>query len=222
MYHDRLFPPRAPKRVKQEELLWFIGSTSRPVYYTVEEELLPHGRGVRHFGFVKRIERQGIPAELQMTLNARGVNYFKELHAMPTSPDRWVQFRRNKLLYLYGGFLGYAVLSRNDVLLERTRLLVQLAEQNYYSLTGMIEVLMKHGSTPHWSQVQEWLNRSEQLKDETLDKERNGRHHYLRGFLAYQLGDWERAKQEFRKSVEWYNHPENSAKAALEKLEEGG
>ena len=52
----------------------------------------------------------------------------------------------------------------------------------------MAEILIQHGNSSHLQQVQQWLENADLLMDETLSKERKGRHNYLRGFLAYRLG----------------------------------
>ena len=54
--------------------------------------------------------------------------------------------------------------------------------------------------------------------DGTLSKERMGRNHYLRGFLAYRLGLRDQAVKQFRQSLLAYPHPENPAREALHRL----
>jgi len=51
-----------------------------------------------------------------------------------------------------------------------------------------------------------------------LSKERLGRHHYLRGFLAYRIGNREQAIKQFRSSLKVYKHPENPSRNALQRL----
>ena len=99
--------------------------------------------------------------------------------------DRWERFRCNKLLYQYGDFLGYALLSGDPELQKKIRPLLLLAESNFFRLTGMIEVLMTHQAQPSLPQIESWLKIAKLLQDETLDKERQARFTYLQGLAAF-------------------------------------
>ena len=216
VYANRLFPARSSKRRKQEVLRRFIEATSRPVFYTVDPEQFPHGQGVRHLGFLKEVVRSGTPDSIELIFRPEAEAYFREL--LNTLPeDRWERFRRNKLLYLYGDFLGYALLGGGRVA-ATAEPLVKEAEQNFYSLTGMIEVLMQHGKQRFLPQVKAFLAQAEELRDETLDKERTARFYYLRGFAAFLEGQAEVAISEFETAYRIYPHPENAAGNALKQL----
>ena len=100
--------------------------------------------------------------------------YFREL-LQQQPKDRWERFRRNKLLHQYGDFLGYALLGGDPDLQKEVQPLLPLAESNFFSLNGMIEVLMTHRAQPSLLQIENWLKLAESLQDETLDKERQAR-----------------------------------------------
>ena len=121
-------------------------------------------------------------------------------------------------MHQLGDFLGYTVLSGDPELNRKASALVAAMGNQYYGLTGMAEILIQHGNSSHLQQVQQWLEDDAHLMDETLSKERKGRHNYLRGFLAYRLGQQEKAISFFRKSIKAYMHPENPSRNALKQL----
>ena len=217
VYGNRLFSWKLPKRQREAILRRFVAETDRPVFYTVGEDVFPHGLGVRRHGFVKEVARQGTPGTLELRFHEASDRYFAALlKSRPT--DAWERFRRTKLLFLYGEHLGYAVLSANPELLERVRPMLALAEGSFFSLIGMAEVLMEHGTASHVAQVEGWLRTAERMQDEIMSKERWGRFLYLRGFCAFRLGRRAEAVALFEKSRAVYPHPKNAAVGALQQL----
>ena len=94
-----------------------------------------------------------------------------------------------------------------------------LARRNYYSLTGAVEMLTQHGSDrAAWTRAQQYLAEAERLRDDSLDRERLGREEYLRGFLAFRLGDLAGSDAAFRRSLAIDAGDENAARVALEQL----
>jgi hypothetical protein len=63
-----------------------------------------------------------------------------------------------------------------------------------------------------------YLDRAALLRDETLDRERLARERYLRGFLAFRLGDRAGAERAFRDSLEIFPGPINASSSALAQL----
>ncbi len=216
VYANRLFPARSSKRRKQEVLRRFIETTDRPVFYTVDAEQFPHGQGVRHLGFLKEVVRSGTADAIELSFRPEAEAYFQELLRLHPE-DRWERFRRNKLLYLYGDFLGYALLGGGKAQATAAPL-VQQAQENFYSLTGMVEVLLQHGRQRFLPEVRAFLTQADGLRDETLDKERSARFHYLLGFTSFLEGKTEAAIAEFETAYRIYPHPENSAITALKQL----
>ena len=217
VYGNRLFSWRLPKPQREAILRRFVAETDRPVFYTVGEDDFPHGLGVRRHGFVKEVSRQGAPGTLELRFHEASDRYFATLlKNRPT--DAWEEFRRTKLLFLYGEHLGYAVLSANPELLERVRPMLGLADGSFFSLIGMAEVLMEHGTAAHLAQVEEWLDKAAHRQDEIMSKERRGRFLYLRGFCAFRLGRKAEGVALFEKSRAVYPHPKNAALGALQQL----
>jgi hypothetical protein len=217
VYGNRLFPARSSERRKQEVLRQFVNNSTRPLFYSVDSEQFSHNQGVRHYGFLKEVVRGGNPTALQLVFRPEAEAYFKEL-LQQQPKDRWERFRRNKLLHQYGDFLGYALLGGEPELQGKIQSLLPLAESNFFSLTGMIEVLMTHRAQPSLPQIESWLELAESLQDETLDKERQARFAYLQGFAAFLGGHQQEAIEAFFKSARIYPHPENASLSALQKL----
>ena len=131
---------------------------------------------------------------------------------MPEPRDRWERYTRNQLLHQFGNYLGAAEIGPDASLRERLKPLVESAEDNYFCLNGMVEVLTQFGpDRPAWERAVRYLDRAALLRDETLDRERLGRERYLRGFLAFRLGDRAGAERAFRESLEIFPGPTNAA-----------
>ena len=217
VYGNRLYRPRTSDRRKAEALRRFVNETDRPVFYTIEDEKIPHDGGSRRHGFVKEVIREGASGAMELRIQPQAERYFEELlNRRPV--DSWERFRRHKLLYLYGEHLGYAVLSGNAELLERTRRTLALARRSFFSLIGMVEVLLNHGNRSHLAQIDEWMQEADHMQDEIMSKERMARFLYLKGFLRYRLGRADEAVALFRKSLAIYPHPDNASIMALKQI----
>ena len=216
VFGHRLYDWRLSEERKRDALRTFVNKTERPVFFTNAKIMSTLGFGVRYHGFVKEIVRNETTVKLTV-VQSQGERYIEELLSHPFQ-DRWEQQRRNQLIYGFGTYLGLAVLSGHATLLKRLQRPLALAEQNFYSLTSMTEVLLEHGNTSHYAQIEEWLEKAARLQDETLSKERLARFLYLRGFLHHRMGETEAAEALFEASRAAYPHPENAAINALQQL----
>ena len=132
--------------------------------------------------------------------------------------DAWERFRRDKLLFAYGEYLGYVALGADLELNERVRGSMQRADGSFFALMGMAEVLLAHGNATHLPLVEGWLGKAEGRQEEIMTKERRARFLYLQGFCAYRLGRTPQARALFEASRAIYPHPENAAIAALRQI----
>lgn len=217
VYGNRLFSWRLPSQQRQAALRQFVIDTDRPVFYTTGEEEFPHGLGIRHHGFAREVARDGQPDILELRVHPGAQGYFEELLNMRPA-DTWERFRRNKLLFVYGEYLGYVALGANPELTERVRGSMQLADGSFFSLMGMAEVLLEHGNATHLAQVEDWLLKAEGRQEEIMSKERRARFLYLQGYCAFRLGRTQQAMALFEASRSAYPHPENAAIIALRQL----
>ena len=217
VFSNRLYAPRTSKRRKHAALRQFVETTHRPIFYTVGEDEFPHGQGVRRYGFIKEVVRDGAPGVVELRVHPSAAGYFEALvRSMPV--DSWERGRRNKLVFLYGEHLGYVALAGNASLLAQTRRSREIAEQSFFSLMGMVEVLLQHGDESHLAQIEDWLAKATPLQGEIRSKERRARFLYLKGFLSARRGQLEQAIALFRESQRVYPHPKNSAVSALAQL----
>ena len=217
VFGNRLFSWRQPRREQQAALRRFLAGTDRPVFYSVGEEEFPHGLGVRHWGFAKEAVRNGQPGLLELRLHPGSDAYFEELLDMQPI-DAWERFRRDKLLFAYGEYLGYVALGADPELNERVGGSMQRADGSFFALMGMAEVLLAHGDATHLALVEGWLRKAEGRQEEIMTKERRARFLYLQGFCTYRLGRAPQARALFEASRAIYPHPENAAIAALRQI----
>jgi hypothetical protein len=188
------------------------------VYHTTEQ-VLPAVASEEHLGFLKRIGPHPERAGVRPHYMPEAATFFQRLVQMPAPVDRWVGMTRNQLLHQYGSFLGLAGIEADAVLADRVAPLMPIAERNYYSLTGMVESLTQHGRTREaWARAVTYLEAAGRLRDNSLDAERLGREHYLRGFLAFRLGDALAADRWFTESLRVHPAPQNAAHLALAQL----
>ena len=214
VYGNRLYPPLAPLKDKEAILRRFVDETDRPIFFTADDDKFPHGRGIRHHGFVKEVLRKEESQSLRLAVYPGAERDFEALlNLYPT--DGWERFQRVTLLHKYGQLLGYVVFSGDAALLEQTRRLRALAARDFSGLMGMAEVLLKYGGRTHWKQIGEWLEKAGTLGSESLEKWRRARLLYLKGVLLGRQGRTDHAIALFKQSYDVYPHPDNLATKAL-------
>lgn len=218
VFRNRLLPALSAPAVRQKHIEAFLRQTTRPVYHMTENVVPPRSEEA-HFGFLRRIGRLGTPARPNPEFHEGSDAFFRRLATVNTPRDRWERVTRNQLMHQYGGFLGLAQVSDDEVLRAEVEQSIALAGRNYFSLNGMVEVLVEHGTTRvQWEQAARLLRDAEPLRDDTLDAERLGREAYLRGFVAFRLGDLDESQRQFVRSIDIDPRRENGAHLALQQL----
>ena len=218
VYRKRLFTSGQPQERKAEILRGFVNATRRTVFFSVGDHL-QHGHGVRHHGFIIEVVRGSSPGTVELRPNTAGERYFEYLVNLKPVGG-WEQMRRNELLHTYGFYLGYVVLSDDPDLLKRMQAALELANREVYSLTGMTEVLLKHGSDSHLAQVEARLGEAQRWQGRFISREQRARFLHLQGTLRLRLGDKGTARALFKKSRTVYPHPDNASIKALVQLDE--
>lgn len=217
VFGNRLHEPLASAANKRDALRRFVAASERPIFYAAANEQVPHGRGVRHHGFVKEVRPDAEAGQIDLRFHPSSARYFGDLVRWKPI-DGWERRRRNELLFNFGEYLGFVVLAADADLLAKTREARAVAEQSFFSLMRMAEVLLEHGDDADLARVQQWLAKAEPLQGEARTKERRARFMYLNGFLSARLGDMEQAVTAFKASQRHYPHPDNAAIAALKQL----
>jgi hypothetical protein len=218
VFSNRLLPALASPKVRTERLHAYLADVRRPVYH-MTEDVLPEVYGEEHLGFLRKLVPGRPPGTRQPIFRPEAAAFFRDLMAMPPPPDRWVSLTRNQLLHQYGTFLGLAQATGDAALGTQVDALVALARHDYYSLNGMVEALVQYGQDrPAWTRAEALLVEAEQLRDAHLDRERLGREHYLRGFVAFRLGNLDASQRWFQQSVDVHPSRANASHLALAQL----
>ena len=222
VYNRQFNRPRMPQKEKRKILREFISKTDRPVFFSsgTRRDFCP-GCEVRNYGFIKKVVRDGTPRREHLLYRPEGERRFKEL-LLRKPADAWERYTRNNLLRLYGDYLGKFISSNNPEWQGWVEHLVPLAEQDFYTLTSMMEAVFLRWDAEHLEQAKGWVKQAEhlRLRESLLLKRDESKFLYLKGFVLFQSGDKDAAAPLFRKSVAIYNHPENRARRMLKKLEE--
>ena len=221
VYGNRLYSPQLPQEERRKILREFISKTDRPVFYSSisHRDFCPRCE-VRNYGFIKKAVKDGIPRREHLLYRSEGERRFKEF-LLHKPADAWEHFLKNNLLTFYGDYLGKFINSNNPEWRGWVEHLIELAEEDFYSLTSMMETVFSRWDAKHLEQAKSWMKQAERLRLQALLKrEDEAKFLYLKGFVLFQSGDKDAAAPLFRKSVAIYNHPGNRAKTMLKKLEE--
>ncbi|MGI9310664.1 MAG: protein O-mannosyl-transferase family [bacterium] len=220
-YSNRLFKvigKSGRKEAAFDALLKRARRDGRAVYYTTERDELTDGRVSRHYGFVQEIMPDGTPGTAELRYNADAGAAFRQLLAR-TYEHPWEQDHRSGMLAHYGRYLGLYALSGNAAALREVQPLINLAEQNFPCLIGMMTTYMSNWEPRHSGQLQRWMALADPLRDQQrLTKSARAQYWYMKGFLYHLLEDRERAIEWFQKSSTLYDHPDNDSINALRKL----
>ena len=222
LVYNNEFNRRGMSQKKRRKILReFISKTDGPVFFSsgTRRDFCP-GCEVRNYGFIKKVLRDGTPRTERLLYSTKGERYFKELLSSEPA-DAWEYYTKNNLLRLYGEYLGKSIVSNNPKWQGRVEHLIRLAEQDFYSLTSMMETVFRRWDARHLEQAKSWAKQAEHLRPRALLKRDDvAKFLYLKGFVLFQSGDKDTAISVFRESVAVYNNPENMSKKMLKKLEE--
>ena len=221
VYNNNLNSPRMSHKERRKILREFIGRTDGPVFFSsgTRRSFCP-GCEVRNYGFIKKVLRDGTPRRERLLYSTKGERYFKELLSREPT-DAWEHYTKNNLLKLYGGYLGKSIISNNPKWQGRVEHLIRLAEQDFYSLTSMMETVFRRWDARHLDLAKGWAEQAEYLRSRALLLKRGdeAKFLYLKGFVLLESGDKDAAISLFRESVAIYDYPENMSKRMLKKLE---
>ena len=169
VFHDRIIDPAWPMERAGSAMLEFFNESSRPVYVPAHDEL--SGFGLRNLGFLKMLDPSVTPGRTVFDSNLRAKEFFKQMLAMPESKDIWTFEQKKALVGIYGVYLGYARLLNHFELNRHVEDVLPLAEENYWALSGMCEILLKHGTTDrHVELVASLVQKAKQLAQDDKNK----------------------------------------------------
>jgi hypothetical protein len=206
VFSNRLFRPPASDRAKTQAFRRLIEETDRPVYVTGELAL---GYPMEDYGLFKKVLRKGEPS---VTLHPLALERCRAAERDPLPLDMWTIEHKNVLLVECGRLLGPLVyLSRAA---ERRPLedVLTAVSAHLYGKIGLLEGLAEHGNP---DDLLRWVNEAEQLMDRESSKRALGRLLFIRGFVENRKGATGEAVQSFRRSVDIFPDPRNSAVLGL-------
>ena len=204
---------------QQADLIRFLETTDRPVFQTYRNNRVDHGRAVKDWGFLREVLAEGDPTEtIQLQHDETAAAYFRQIVA-EKDLDGWEWVARSHQVIDYGQFLGYALLSRDEAIIERTAPERELAELDYYGLNGMAGVLARFGDDEHQDQAMEYLQVALPLRGDAVTKQAQAEVYNNIGIVHWRQGRADEAIEMFETSRDLIDDPANPGVDFLNQLE---
>ena len=219
-FPGNLYPavPRTTSELQQRALREFITETDHPVFHTYRTHRIDHGKNVRDYGFFREVLTGNSPlGSIELRPRDEAEAYFASLFTQEYR-NGWELVARSHQIIDYGQYLGFAVLSGNPELIERTAPLRELAEQDYYGLNGMASTLAKFGNAEYLEQAITWLEMAENLHDAALTKQAEIAIYNNMGTVRWRQGRTDAAISFFEVSRDIMPHPDNPGVQYLQQL----
>lgn len=221
VFPNRLFSPLLKKKARKELLWKYIEKSPRPLFLTTHSPLDPGREGYAFTGngLYMRIDRLAKDDVQRAWVERDIITYLQDLEPYARATDIWTYLTYSKMMHRAGRWLARMEMAgAPDAERTLTQPVRELVTDNYGGITGLIEMFLEHGEDNHLEQVQQLLTSSEALIDENSSKERVGRFHYLKGYLAYKRGAMREALEHFRISRKIHPHKDNPSLEAVDTL----
>ena len=220
VFGNRLYSPALTAERKREAIRRFAENVDRPVLFTnhAAEAWFPAGSGRGLHGLVTEVLRDNEPDTVTLTHHQEWDSYFQDLAARRFR-DRASHITQKKLLLEQADYLGYVALAGDPGLLALTEESRALAEQDFWSLLGMAQVLASNPTPEGDALAEAWLTRAEAFDDETIDASIRAHALYLKGAVQLRAGREEAAEASFRASAALRPGADNRAVQALRTLQ---
>ena len=217
LFGDRLVDPGADIKTKEKAWVQFFLTSERPVYVLAGTG--PRGIGLRHLGFLQKIDHNTKSGLVLIEPNDIAKAYFKQLITMPDSTDKWVNIGRNEMIALYGQYLGFAkLIDGNEQWKEYIADGLMLAENNYWSLLGLSEILIDYGNADDIGLAETYLRKATQLATNDRSRSQEASLVYLDGVVQRKKGNITKARERFEQAIAINRRPTNPAISALKLL----
>ena len=220
MFPGNIYDSIANISVEQQtaDLIRFLETTDRPVFTTYRNNRVDHGRAVKDWGFLREVLPEGDPAEtIQLQPHDKTAEYFRHIVAQ-TDLDGWERVARSHQVIDYGQFLGYALLSRDEAIIESTAVERGLAEADYYGLNGMAGVLARFGDDEQLEQAMVYLRDALPLRDAAVTKQAQAEVYNNIGIVHWRQGRSDEAIEMFETSRDLIDDPANPGVDFLNQL----
>ena len=218
LFGNRHINPGYDIRSKERYWIDYFQQEERPLYFLAGAG--PRGfRGLAYLGFLEKIDPHAATGQVVIVPNDKARDYFKELVMLPRSRDRWVNIGRNEMLKTYGRYLGLASMiggSNRQWWQNYIAESLVLAETNYWSLLGMLKVMMKHNKLERAIQ---YMDKAKLLSSADRARSQEADLLYTEGVLAQRTGDTARARELYKQAIVINRRPKNPAFGALKGLQ---
>lgn len=221
VFSNRLFSPLLKKKARQDLLWKYVEKSRRPLFLTTNSPLDPPREGYSFTGngLYMRLERVTNDKIQRVLVEKEIIAYLQDLAPYAEAQDVWTYLTYSKMMHRAGRWVARMELAgAPDAELALAQPVRELVTNNYGGITGLIEMFLEHGDDDRLEEVQQLLTRSEALIDENSSKERMGRFHYLKGYLAYKRGAMREALEHFRLSEGLHPHKDNPSLEAVKTL----
>ena len=211
---DRIVHPLWGKDLKNNAWNAFFDRTKRPIYCTTVNPVKK--AGVENLGYLYKLSPHIKPNTYQLVESEPAKIFFRQLINTPDSHDRWVDYRRNALLKKYGRYLGHLLVVYNMQPNAYIADILPLIESNYWSLVGMLDVVLRKSARPPLEWIAKRLLKAKNLARDDRNKRDVARFYYLEGLFAQKSDNMEEARMHYQKALKVEkNSPARKALQAL-------
>ncbi len=203
-----------------EALRAFVTEVKTRVFFLSAPMVYRLNMSMTHHGFITELLPNQAGGQIGVNFHPQSAAYFA--HLLDWQPvHRWERLFHSTHLSEFGRYLGYFILSSDTdaELMKRLEPSLLAAEQNYYSLSAMANVLLKHGGAEHNARIAAWLEKMRPMAVPASESKPDAAYFlYMQGVLQQRLGDDNKARAFHRKSWRVYANPGNPSREALQKL----
>ena len=217
LFGNRHINPQYDNHSKERYWIDFFQQTEKLLYFLPGTG--PKGLGrVSHLGFLEKLDPNAPTGPRLLLTNDTARDYFKVLVTLPRSHDRWVNIGRNELLQNYGHYLALASLIEGDNKQQWQDYIAEaqvLAENNYWALSGMLRVLLRHGDNERNAH---YVRKMKQLASNDRSRAQEAQLIYIEGVIAQRIGNSAHARKLYKRAIAINRRPGNPAFKALKSL----
>ncbi len=205
---------------KLESLRTFVSEAQTRVFFLSDPMIEKLEMSVVYQGFFTELLPNQKGGKISVNFHPKSATYFAQLQAWrPT--HRWEQLFLDKRMGEFGLYLGYLVVvsDKDTQSMKRLEPSLLVAEQNYYSLSSLTSVVLKHGGAEYNSRIADWLEKMRPIAVPASENASDAAYFlYMQGVLQHRLGDDDKARAFFRESWRTHSQPGNPSIEALKHL----
>ena len=195
----------------------FLRDTDQPVYFLWYGPAFS-AVGRVNLGFLSKTDKEVQPGRVLVGPNDLAKEYFKQLITMPQPTDAWFSSHRNQMLKTYGEYLGMVQAINRLGVSDYLKDILPLAENNYWSLMGMAEVLAQQDGDRSLQTAEDFLQQAKQISPDDLSKVQRASVFFVEALIERRKGNLQKAISLLRKSLRINRKRSNPAYLVLGEL----